>query len=177
MSDLPTTNNQDTVVSLPSSEAKVQQLDAPDLSNPYIYLKNSSTNLDDGSAANINVPLKEGSTSFNEMYTATDPEILKLKSSFWKRAGKFQSAIGSMTGLESWQTSGHKVEEEAEREYKEAERRLGQGEPSRLHGEYDRLMGYVTYAVGHVAGDTDMQTKANERSEQGEAEINKISRS
>ncbi|GAA5804175.1 hypothetical protein HPULCUR_009661 [Helicostylum pulchrum] len=102
-----------------------------------------------------------------------DPELQKLKSSFWKRAAQLQSTIGSITGLENLQTSGQRAQREAEREYEEAESRLNQGEASRIHGEYDRLMGYVSYAVGHVAGDTDMQSKGTERALHGTTEIDK----
>ncbi|KAI8638238.1 hypothetical protein BD408DRAFT_323341, partial [Parasitella parasitica] len=102
-----------------------------------------------------------------------DPELLKLNSAVWRRAGQLQSAIGSLAGLESWQTSGEQKKEHAEREHKEAQNRLQQGEASRLHGEYERLMGYVTYAIGHVAGDPEMQSKASERTDNGTAEIDK----
>jgi uncharacterized protein YjbJ (UPF0337 family) len=175
MSGLPITNSQDTPISVPS-QIKSNQSDTPDLSNPYSYPRNPSTKTGEDSVANINVPLNEGPTSFTEMETATDPELSKLKSSFWIRAGQLQSAIGSITGLESWQRSGHKIEEEADREYREAKSRLSRGTPSRIHGEYDRLMGYVNYVVGHVAGDTEMQAEASERLEHGEAEIDKSSR-
>jgi uncharacterized protein YjbJ (UPF0337 family) len=176
MSDLPITNNQATAeVSVPSSQHKSQQSDIPDLSNPYNYPSNPRTSPDANSAANLGVPLNEGSSSFTEMQTTTDPELLKLKSSFWKRAGQLQSAIGSIAGLESWQSSGHSVEEEADRKYREAQNRLSRGEPSRIHGEYDRLMGYVNYALGHVAGDAEMQAKASEQTEQGAAEIDRTS--
>ncbi|KAG2210464.1 uncharacterized protein EV154DRAFT_496911 [Mucor mucedo] len=161
MSELPTTN--DSPLLIPSQVRQVQP-DTPDLSNPYMYPAN---------------PAPDGDTREEvvRQHTASvmgDPELQKIKSSFWKTAGRLQSAIGSMTGLESWQTSGHKTKEEAEREYREAEERLNGGEASRLHGEYDRLMGYVTYAVGHVSGDPELQSKANERAQQGEEEIGKF---
>lgn len=159
MSELPTTD--DSPLLIPSQIRQVQP-DTPDLSNPYMYPANPA-------------PGRRESIGQYTSASMGDPELQKIKSSFWKTAGQLQSAIGSMTGLESWQTSGHKTKEEAEREYREAEERLHSGEASRIHGEYDRLMGYVTYAVGHVSGDPDLQSKANERAQHGLEEIGKSS--
>ncbi|KAI8883161.1 hypothetical protein K501DRAFT_125924, partial [Backusella circina FSU 941] len=102
-----------------------------------------------------------------------DPEITKITSSFWKRAGQLQSAIGSMAGIESWKDSGMLTEEEAEREYRDADERMKQGEASRFHGEYERIMGLASYAIGHISGDSEMQVKASERTENGLNEINR----
>jgi uncharacterized protein YjbJ (UPF0337 family) len=172
MSSLPITNNE-TPLLIPSEVNPIQS-EAPDLSNPYMYPANPEAPTAAGQINDENIPLNDENlrTSFNSSGEG-DPELQKIKSSFWKKAGKLQSAIGSMAGLETWQTSGEKAKEEAEREYQEAENRLNQGEASRIHGEFDRLMGYVTYAVGHVAGDTEMQAKANQRTQKGESEINK----
>ncbi|KAF1802107.1 hypothetical protein FB192DRAFT_1325856 [Mucor lusitanicus] len=148
---LPTTAKTETPLLTPSDISTQQPNTPPDLSNPYAYAGN---------------PIK---TTLNP----SDPEVLKLKSSIWKKAGQLQSAIGSLTGLESWQTSGKKTEQEAERELREAQDRLNQGEASRVHGEYERMMGYVSYAIGHVAGDAEMQSKASERTEHGAAEVDR----
>lgn len=156
MSELPTTNNE-TPLLIPSEVKPVQPVTL-DLSNPYMYPAN---------------PAALTQEIIPQSHANDDPELQKIKSSFWKTAGQLQSAIGSIAGLESWKTSGQKAKEEAEREYKEAEERLNHGEASRIHGEYDRLMGYVTYAVGHVSGDPELQSKANERTQQGTSEIDK----
>lgn len=156
MSELPTTN--DSPLLIPSQVRQVQP-DTPDLSNPYMHPSNP-------------VPTQEYIPQ-HIASSAGDPSLQKIKSSFWKTAGQLQSAIGSIAGLGSWQESGNKTREEAEREYREAEERLNHGEASRIHGEYDRLMGYVTYAVGHVSGDPELQSKANERAQHGADEIGK----
>ncbi|KAI7903625.1 uncharacterized protein BX663DRAFT_507125 [Cokeromyces recurvatus] len=153
----------------------LQSSDTLDLSNPYIYPANpvsTANNDENDNSLQNNANQHSSYTSFNNT-NKIDPELSKLKSLFWKGAGQLQSTIGSLTGLDSWQRSGQKTEEEASREYEEAEDRLKRGEPSRIHGEYDRLMGYVNYAVGHIAGDHEMQVKAAERREQGSSEINK----
>lgn len=173
MSSLPITNNE-TPLLIPDKIKPIQP-DTPDLSNPYSYPANPQATVNAATTDN-NVPLlndENPNISFNSSTSEGDPELQKIKSSFWKKAGQLQSAIGSLTGLESWQKSGAKTEEEAEREYKDAEARLNRGEASRIHGEYDRLKGYVTYAVGHVAGDAEMQAKANETITHGSAEIDK----
>lgn len=158
---------------LTPSDITTQLPDTPDLTNPYAYPGNP-TKTTISSSEQDTVPLNDGNSSATFNTSAdSDPELLKLKSSIWKRAGQLQSAIGSITGLESWQSSGKKTEEEAERERKEAENRLNQGEASRVHGEYERLMGYVSYAIGHVAGDPEMQSKGSERTEHGAAEIDR----
>lgn len=171
MSNLPITNNE-TPLLIPD-EIKPIQPDTPDLSNPYSYPANPQTTLNAANTDNVPLNDENPNISFSSSTSEGDPELQKMKSSFWKKAGQLQSAIGSITGLESWQKSGTKTEEEAEREYKDAEERLNRGEASRIHGEYDRLMGYVTYAVGHVAGDAEMQAKANESITHGNAEIDK----
>ncbi|KAI8079539.1 uncharacterized protein B0P05DRAFT_469698 [Gilbertella persicaria] len=151
---------------LPPNKSE-QQSEMPDLSNPYMYPSNPIA-----STKEQNYPVTN--STFNHAQSSdVDPELTRFKSLFWKKAGELQSTLGSLTGLTSWQQSGEKTREEAEREHKEAQERLGHGEASRIHGEYDRLMGYVTYAVGHVAGDNEMQMKANERTERGAAEINR----
>lgn len=173
MSDLPTTADHATPILIPS-EVTLQTPDTPDLSNPYMYPSNpaQTTIINEGEelySENLNATFnQQGSTS-----TASDPEVTRLKSSFWKKAGQLQSSIGSLTGLKSWEETGRKTEKEAEREYNEAESRITNGEPSRLHGEYDKLMGYLSYAVGHVAGDKDMQERATTRTEHGVSEIDK----
>ncbi|CAO3616394.1 unnamed protein product [Mucor hiemalis] len=171
MSDLPITNNE-TPLLIPA-EIKPIQPATPDLSNPYMYPANPQATINASTTENIPLNDENPNISFNEASTDGDPELQKIKSSFWKKAGQLQSAIGSLTGLDSWQKSGTRTEEEAEREYRDAEERLNRGEASRIHGEYDRLKGYVTYAVGHVAGDAEMQAKANESITHGAAEIDK----
>lgn len=176
MSGLPITNNETHL--LVPSEIKPIQPATPDLSNPYMYPTNPEalSTATTTAPANENIPLNDEnpSTTFNTSGSHEgDPELQKIKSTFWKKAGQLQSAIGSLTGLESLQTTGTKTEEEAEREYREAEERLNRGEASRVHGEYDRLMGYVTYAVGHISGDSELQAKANERTIHGTTEIDK----
>lgn len=106
-----------------------------------------------------------------EQVNKEDPQLQKLKSSFWKRAGQLQSTIGSLAQLESWQNSGQQIENEADRTYREAEERLREGEASRIHGEYESWMGWMSYAVGHIAGDPEMQARGSQRSRQGEEEI------
>ncbi|KAI9484122.1 MAG: hypothetical protein EXX96DRAFT_479671 [Benjaminiella poitrasii] len=154
----------------------LQPSDVPDLSNPYIYPANpiNTVNNDENHSLQNNIS-EDPYATFTEVSSGDkkDPELSKLKSSFWKRAGQFQSAIGSLTGSETWQFSGKKTEQEADREYQEAQDRIIRGEPSRMHGEYDRLMGYLNYAIGHIAGDREIQAKAAERTEQGLAEINR----
>lgn len=173
MPELPTAKTETPL--LTPSDITTQQPSTPDLSNPYAYAGNPiKTTL---SAEQESIPLNDENpaATFNSSNSssASDPEVVKLKSSIWKKAGQLQSAVGSLTGLESWQTSGKKTEQEAEKELKEAEDRLNQGEASRVHGEYERLMGYVSYAIGHVTGDPEMQTKASERTEHGAAEIDR----
>ena len=163
MSELPITNNE-TPLLIPSQINAIQP-STPDLSNPYMYPANPQA------PPTQDIPLND-EVSFNAKGEG-DPELQKIKSSFWKKAGQVQTAIGSLAGFESWEKSGQKTEKEAEREYKEAEGRLNGGEASRIRGEYDRVMGYVSYAVGHVAGDSEMQAKANERTKQAETEIDK----
>ncbi|GAN10363.1 hypothetical protein MAM1_0346c09902 [Mucor ambiguus] len=157
---------------LTPSDIATQQPSTPDLSNPYAYAGNPIKATLSTEQDTIPLDKENPDASFNNSNTS-DPEVLKLKSSIWKKAGQLQSAIGSLTGLESWETSGKKTEQEAEREIKEAEDRLNQGEASRVHGEYERLMGYVSYAIGHVAGDQEMQSKASERTEHGAAEVDR----
>ncbi|CEG70143.1 hypothetical protein CU097_005989 [Rhizopus azygosporus] len=128
----------------------------PDYSNPYAYPpNNNSSSIDHYSSS------------------TTDPQLQKLKSSIWKKAGQIQSTIGGLAQIESWRQTGQKIEEEAEREYREAEERMNHGEPSRIHGEYNRLMGFMSYAVGHIAGDPEMQARGGQRSREGEEEIDK----
>ncbi|KAL0143386.1 hypothetical protein V8B55DRAFT_1477069 [Mucor lusitanicus] len=170
---LPTTAKTETPLLTPSDISTQQPNTPPDLSNPYAYAGNPiKTTL---STEQDTIPLNDENpaTTFNSSSNPSDPEVLKLKSSIWKKAGQLQSAIGSLTGLESWQTSGKKTEQEAERELREAQDRLNQGEASRVHGEYERMMGYVSYAIGHVAGDAEMQSKASERTEHGAAEVDR----
>lgn len=166
MSDLPTITDSATPILIPS-DITSQTPDTPDLSNPYAYASNPSATTDVMYTENLNA-------SFNN--SDEDPELSKLKSSFWKRAGQLQSSIGSLAGLKSWEETGRKTEEEASRNYKQAEDRLTSGEPSRLHGEYDRLMGYLSYAMGHVAGDKEMQDRANARTHHGTSEIDRASK-
>ncbi|KAL9556795.1 hypothetical protein MBANPS3_001693 [Mucor bainieri] len=170
MSELPTAKTETPL--LTPSDITTQQPSTPDLSNPYAYAGNPIKTTLSATGEQDTIPLNDENpaTTFSNSGNTSDPEVLKLKSSIWKKAGQLQSAIGSLTGLESWETSGKKTEQEAERELKEAEDRLNQGEASRVHGEYERLMGYVNYAIGHVAGDPEMQSKASERTEHGAAE-------
>lgn len=181
MSGLPITNNE-TPLLIPSEVTPIQPTEeTPDLSNPYIYPANPTApplnTATTAAGAVENTPLNDENPTANFSNSEEgDPELQKIKSSFWKKAGQLQSAVGSIAGLESWQTTGENAKKEAEREYEKAEYRLNQGEASRLHGEYDRLMGYVTYAVGHVAGDTEMQAKANQRTIQGQEEIDKCAK-
>lgn len=173
MSDLPTTADNATPILIPS-EITLQTPDTPDLSNPYMYPANQAVTNEGKDdvlyTENLNATFSS-STSPNG-----DPELAKLKSSFWKKAGQVQSSIGALAGLKSWEETGRKTEEEASREYRDAESRLNNGEPSRLHGEYDRLMGYLSYAVGHVAGDKEMQERAAARTEHGTSEIDRINK-
>ncbi|CAO3655698.1 unnamed protein product [Mucor fragilis] len=174
MSELPTAKTETPL--LTPSDITTQQPSTPDPSNPYAYAGNpTKTTLSAEHQDTIPLNDENPSTNFgsSDLSNTADPEVLKLKSSLWKKAGQLQSAIGSLTGLESWQTSGKKTEQEAERELREAENRLNQGEASRVHGEYERLMGYVSYAIGHVAGDPEMQSKASERTEHGAAEVDR----
>ncbi|KAK4513747.1 uncharacterized protein ATC70_005753 [Mucor velutinosus] len=173
MPELPTAKT-DTPLLTPS-DITTQQPNTPDLSNPFAYAGNPIQPALSTEQDTIPLNNENATTAFNSPISSntTDPEVVKLKSSIWKKAGQLQSAIGSLTGLESWQTSGRKTEQDAERERREAEDRLNQGEASRVHGEYERLMGYVNYAIGHVAGDSEMQSKASERAEHGAAEVDR----
>ncbi|KAI9360176.1 hypothetical protein BD770DRAFT_385026 [Pilaira anomala] len=167
MSDLPMTNKE------ALSSVSESHYNAADLSNPYMYPSNPSITSNSNVEQNIPSLLNNTHSTLEEK---VDPELQKIKSSIWKRAAQIQSTIGSITGLESLQTSGERARRMAEKEYEEAENRLNQGEASRIHGEYDRLMGYVSYAIGHVAGDTEMQSKANQRTLNGTNEIDKSTR-
>lgn len=130
-----------------------QQSEIPDYSNPYAYPSNPTT---------------------TQHYNTEDPALIKLKSAFWKNAGYLQSKLGSLTGSSSWEQSGQETLEEAQRKYQEAESQHASGAvPSRIYGEYDRFMGYLNYAVGHVAGDKEMQERANQRTKHGTEEIDK----
>ncbi|OBZ91297.1 hypothetical protein A0J61_00627 [Choanephora cucurbitarum] len=154
---------------LPSMKPE-QQSEVPDLSNPYVYPSNPVAH------ETRDQDFTPTSSTFNQTQSSeVDPELSKFKSFFWKKTGELQSTLGSMAGWTSWQETGEKTKHDAELEYKRAEERLNKGEASRIHGEYDRLMGYATYAVGHIAGDNDMQAKANQRKERGLAEIQKSS--
>jgi hypothetical protein len=139
----------------------------PDPSNPYSYPSNPQP-IEEISLANSRAP-----SNFNSNSSNGDPELTKIRSSFWKRAGQLQSAIGSVAGVESWKDNGMFTEEEAEREYRNADERMKLGDASRFHGEYERIMGLASYAIGHIAGDSEMQIKANERTENGLNEINR----
>ncbi|KAI8993559.1 hypothetical protein BDB01DRAFT_706004, partial [Pilobolus umbonatus] len=125
-----------------------------DMSNPYNYPVNTQSSLD-------------------EVHTSkSDPELQKITSMFWMKAGELQSSIGQLTGLDSWRTSGELLSEEAERQYEEAQNKLEHHEASKLHGHYDRIVGLMEYATGHIAGDSELEEKGKERKAKGEQEIN-----
>ncbi|KAI8351532.1 hypothetical protein BD560DRAFT_409234 [Blakeslea trispora] len=161
--------SQPTQNKLPLTKSE-QQSEIPDLSNPYVYPSNPVAH-----ESEHQDPMQTSSTFNYTQSSEADPEVSKIKSFFWKKTGELQSTLGSMAGWTSWQETGEKTKHEAELEYQRAEERLSKGEASRVHGEYDRLMGYAAYAVGHIAGDGDMQAKANQRRERGVAEIQKSS--
>ncbi|KAF7727163.1 hypothetical protein EC973_007938 [Apophysomyces ossiformis] len=100
-----------------------------------------------------------------------DPEMEKLRGSFWKRAGQLQSMIGSWTGMGSWESSGNSTEAWAEQVYRQAEDKSRAGVPSQVHGEYNRLMGTLETAIGHIAGDPEMEAKARFRVRESEEEL------
>ncbi|KAI9488148.1 hypothetical protein BDB00DRAFT_849840 [Zychaea mexicana] len=105
-----------------------------------------------------------------------DPEMAKWKSSLWRRAGQVQAALGDLSGIESWQSQGRTTEAYADQAYNEAESRQRLGEASWINGEYNVLMGRLTNAVGYVAGDPEMQAKAQLRAREGQEEIEKLKR-
>lgn len=102
-----------------------------------------------------------------------DSQLEKWSCNFWKGAGRIQAALGELTGMEQWRTAGEETAAWAEACYRDAEARQQAGEPSWYHGEYERLMGKLGYVVGHVAGDPEMQAKAQMRAHQGEQEIHR----
>ncbi|KAI8138068.1 hypothetical protein BJV82DRAFT_502576, partial [Fennellomyces sp. T-0311] len=102
-----------------------------------------------------------------------DPEVAKWKSNFWKHAGQAQALVGDITGIEAWQASGRTNEAWAETAYREAEARQRLGEASWVNGEYNYIMGKLTNAIGYVAGDPEMQAKAQMRAREGQDEMNR----
>ncbi|KAI9318749.1 hypothetical protein BX666DRAFT_1845022, partial [Dichotomocladium elegans] len=100
-----------------------------------------------------------------------DPNIAKWESTFWRYTGKIQAALGNLVGLESWQTKGRSTEAWGETALEEAEARAAQGDPSWLNGEYNVIMGKLSHAVGYVAGDPEMQERAELRIEKGRHEL------
>jgi len=62
-----------------------------------------------------------------------------------------EQAIGDVTGLESWKTSGQKRQAEGEVETKQAQ---AQGY---VDGTKDRVVGAVENTVGSVTGDTSQE--------------------
>ncbi|KAG2221626.1 hypothetical protein INT45_001151 [Circinella minor] len=105
-----------------------------------------------------------------------DPTLDKLKSGFWKGAGKVQATLGDLSGLEKWQDQGRTNEAWADTAYREAESRHRLGEASWLNGEYNVIMGKLTDALGYVAGDPEMQAKARLRAHEGQQEIERLKR-
>ncbi|KAI7858581.1 hypothetical protein BDC45DRAFT_498659 [Circinella umbellata] len=105
-----------------------------------------------------------------------DPTLDKLKSGFWKGAGKVQAALGDLSGLEQWQDQGRTNEAWADTAYREAESRQRLGEASWLNGEYNVIMGKLTNALGYVAGNPEMQAKARLRAHEGQQEIERLKR-
>ncbi|KAI9271684.1 hypothetical protein BDA99DRAFT_422648, partial [Phascolomyces articulosus] len=102
-----------------------------------------------------------------------DLALDKIKSGFWKRAGQMQATLGDLSGVESWQDQGRSTEVWADTAYREAESRQRLGEASWLNGEYNVIMGKLTSAIGYVAGDPEMQAKAQLRAREGQEEINR----
>ncbi|KAI8988515.1 hypothetical protein BDF20DRAFT_814804 [Mycotypha africana] len=127
----------------------------------------------------MNFHAADPDTSFDNINMSnkhnSDPAIDKLKSLFWKKAGGLQRTLGSIANFDTWEEFGKLLQREADIDYNDAVSRLQRGEASRLHGEYDRLMGYLNYAIGHVAGDNEMQAKANDRLQKAMKEIDKSS--
>ncbi|ORX62356.1 hypothetical protein DM01DRAFT_248335, partial [Hesseltinella vesiculosa] len=81
-----------------------------------------------------------------------DPTWLKCKSTLWGQAGRWQSQLGSWTGLTSLEERGHAWEEWASITSKQARRLSQEGVPSRLHDDYDRVVSFMSRALGHVSG-------------------------
>ena len=78
--------------------------------------------------------------------------------------------------MESWERAGSSTEAWADSTFRQAAEQLESGGPSRVHGEYNRWMGYLGKAVGHIAGDPEMEAKGSMRTREGEEEINKTLR-
>ncbi|ORY93982.1 hypothetical protein BCR43DRAFT_443302 [Syncephalastrum racemosum] len=106
----------------------------------------------------------------------SDPQVQQWTSAFWRNTGRVQSALGEWTGLESWRNAGQSTEQWAEQNYADAKARAEAGQASRLHGEYERMMGMLGTAMGHVAGDPEMEAKARLRARQGQEEIDETRR-
>ncbi|CAO3663278.1 unnamed protein product [Rhizopus stolonifer] len=134
------------------------KLQDPDFTNPYAY------------------PIADIQQDPEPQESSSDPQIERFKSSIWKRAGQVQAALGSLTQVESWQESGQQAQGDADHAYREAQARIQNGQASWIHGEYERWMGLMSYAVGHVVGDPEMQAKASLRSREGKEEIERVSK-
>ena len=65
--------------------------------------------------------------------------------------GKAEEAVGNLTGLESWQTSGKKRQAEGNVEHKQAQ---AQGY---VEGTKDRIVGTVENMKGSLTGDTSQE--------------------
>ena len=77
----------------------------------------------------------------------------KTTGQYHSTKGNIVEAIGNLTGLESWQTSGREEHAQGEAEYKAAQAK-GYAE-----GAKDQLEGYAKNIAGAVTGDKSQQTK------------------
>jgi uncharacterized protein YjbJ (UPF0337 family) len=69
----------------------------------------------------------------------------KLSGQYHSTKGNVVEAIGNMTGLESWQTSGKQEHAEGEAEYKAAQAKgYAEGTMDRVGGKKDSIVGAVT---------------------------------
>ncbi|TFL02356.1 hypothetical protein BDV98DRAFT_565692 [Pterulicium gracile] len=91
-------------------------------------------------------------------------EPSKANGQFHSAKGTVVEAVGNVTGLQSWQTSGKQEHAEGEAEIKAAQAK-GYAE-----GTADRATGYKDSVVGAVTGDKVQQTSGNIQKEAGRAE-------
>jgi len=78
--------------------------------------------------------------------------------------GKAEEAVGNVTGLESWKTSGQERRAEGDVEHKEAQ---SQGY---VEGTKDRALGKKDQLAGAVTGDTSQETAGRARNDKGQTQ-------
>ncbi|KIP06669.1 hypothetical protein PHLGIDRAFT_35852 [Phlebiopsis gigantea 11061_1 CR5-6] len=98
--------------------------------------------------------------------TNNNNEPNKTTGQYHSTKGNVVEAIGNLTGLESWQTSGREEHAQGEAEYKAAQ---AQGY---AEGTVDRLGGKKDAVVGALTGDRTQETSGNIRHDKGEAQQN-----